>query len=274
MAFPRRLLVPGEEVVVEAHPNWSVLARATALAVVIVAGCVTAAVWWTSAPSFVLWALLAVGVLAGASYLARLVVWRSRLLVITTVRVVYRSGVVKRTGREIRLDRIQDVRYHQSLLERLAGAGSLTIESAGAGGQEPFIDVRHPAQMQSLINELIGGRQPAGDEPEPTLPAAPRASERRERRSGGRRDAGRREDLERDTGGLADSGRPTPVVPMPAVPPPSRPAPGYGADARSEAGGGGGGLREELRDLERLHEAGVLTDDEFTRKRRQLLGLD
>ena len=270
MAFPRRLLVPGEEIVVEAHPNWSVLARSTVLAFVVVAGCVAGAVLWTSAPSFVLLGLLAIAVLAVASYGARLAIWRSNLFVITTVRVVYRSGVVRRTGREIRLDRIQDVRYHQTLLERLAGAGSLTIESAGAGGREPFPDIRHPAEMQSLINELIGPGEEEAEEGQ-HWPVA-RSSERRGHRSSGRRDRRARRAFDPDAHGLADSGLATPVVPIPAVAPPSSlpPPPGGGGPPA----GSSAGLREELRDLERLHEAGVLTDDEFTRKRRQLLGLD
>jgi hypothetical protein len=36
----------------------------------------------------------------------------------------------------------------------------------------------------------------------------------------------------------------------------------------------GGALGDQLRDLERLHQAGVITDDEFDRKRKQVLGLD
>ena len=36
----------------------------------------------------------------------------------------------------------------------------------------------------------------------------------------------------------------------------------------------GGQLGDRLRDLERMHELGVITDDEFDRKRRELLGLE
>jgi uncharacterized membrane protein YdbT with pleckstrin-like domain len=69
--------------------------------------------------------------------------------------VIYRHGVVTRKSREIPLESIQDVSYSQTIFERMVAAGSLTIESAGREGQEPFPDVAHPAKLQSTINQLI-----------------------------------------------------------------------------------------------------------------------
>jgi membrane protein YdbS with pleckstrin-like domain len=160
MAFPRKLLAPGEEIVLEAHPNWSILVPRVALFVLVVAGCISVVVLWTNAPLWVGWALLGVAGVFLLFLAAKLLVWRSTTLVLTNLRVVYRTGVLRRLGREIPLDRVQDVTYSQSILERMVGAGSLTIESAGAHGDEPFPDIRHPAAVQSLINRLI--TQPGG----------------------------------------------------------------------------------------------------------------
>lgn len=159
MAFPRKLLAPGEEIVLETHPNWSILVPRVSLFVLVVAGCVAVVVEWKSAPLWVGYALLGVAALFLLWVLGKVVTWRSTSLVLTNLRVVYRTGVVRRLGREIPLDRVQDVTYVQSIVERLVGAGSLTIQSAGAGGDEPFPDIRHPALVQSLINRLIS--QPA-----------------------------------------------------------------------------------------------------------------
>jgi membrane protein YdbS with pleckstrin-like domain len=155
MAFPRKLLSPGEEVVLEAHPNWSILVPRVALFLVIVAGCLSIVAAWTHAPLWVGWVLLGVAAAFLLGLLAKIVVWRSTTLVLTTVRVVYRTGALRRLGREIPLDRVQNVTYRQSIVERLVGAGSLTIESAGMHGDDPFPDIRHPASVQSLINRLI-----------------------------------------------------------------------------------------------------------------------
>ena len=45
---------------------------------------------------------------------------------------------------EVPLQRINDVRFHQSILDRAVGAGDLIIESAGTQGQEVFADIRQP----------------------------------------------------------------------------------------------------------------------------------
>lgn len=224
MAFPDKLLAPDEHVVIEAHPNWSVLARPVFFALLDLAGCIAILAEWSSPPSVLPYVLLAGVLLAGAVLAGRVVSYRSRLLVITSDRVIYRFGVLRRTGREIPLRRVQDVTYHQSLLQRLCRAGSLTIQSAGASGSEAFCDVGRPAEMQSLINRLIAG----GYRVEPVLsePGDPSTSE------------------------------------LPAVP--AVPSGVAGATL----------LREQLVHLERLHELGVLDDDEFDTKRRSLLDVD
>ncbi|MGO9910772.1 MAG: PH domain-containing protein [Acidimicrobiales bacterium] len=263
MPFPRKLLTPGEEVIVEAHPNWSILVRPVAIALVVVGGWAAIRVLWSSEPSVVGYLFAAIAVLGVLWLVSQLVAWRARLLVITTTRVVYRWGIIRRTGREIPLDRVQDVTYHQSFIERMVGAGSLTIESAGKSGQEPFPDVRHPAELQSVINQLITGDRDAWRRaammaqqapPAPAASPAPRSEP-----------------------------TPAPVPPQPYAQPPyaqpyvpapedtSRLEPVAPRDVPPAALGGV--LGEQLRDLERLHEAGVLTDDEFDRKRKQLLGL-
>jgi membrane protein YdbS with pleckstrin-like domain len=160
MAFPRKLLAPGEDVVLEAHPNWSILVPRTSLFLLVVAGCVAIVVLWGSAPLWFGYVLLGFAGLFFLALLAKILVWRSTTLVLTNRRVVYRTGVFRRLGREIPLDRVQDVTYTQSILERLVGAGSLTIESAGAGGEDPFPDIRRPAVVQSLINRLITAPTP------------------------------------------------------------------------------------------------------------------
>jgi membrane protein YdbS with pleckstrin-like domain len=250
--FPRKLLTPGEEVVVEAHPNWSILVRPVAIALVIVGGWVAVTLLWGSEPTVVGYIFAAIAVLVVLWLVSQLVSWRARLLVITTTRVVYRWGIVRRTGREIPLDRVQDVTYHQSFIERLVGAGSLTIESAGKSGQEPFPDVRHPAELQSLINQLITGdrdgwRRAAAVAQQAPMPAPMPAP--------------------------APAAPAQPFSPSYAEPPEKTDSLAPVAPREVSSAGLGGVLGEQLRDLERLHEAGVLTDDEFDRKRKQLLGL-
>jgi membrane protein YdbS with pleckstrin-like domain len=258
MAYPRKLLIPGEEIVVEAHANWSILVRPVAITVLLVGGCVAAGVAWSSAPSWIDYVFAAAGAIVGLWFAAQVFAYRSRLLVITTTRVIYRWGVLRRTGREIPLDRVQDVTYHQTILERIVGAGSLLVESAGASGEEPFPDVRNPARLQSLINQLIAGDRSAfrqqASPPPPTPMSSPAV--------------------------WAPQHDPDPTDGYPPVPPgpPPRadggvPDPGLAPAASAAGPPVDFAVAEKLRDLERLHQAGVLTDEEFDAKRRQILGL-
>jgi membrane protein YdbS with pleckstrin-like domain len=272
LAFPTKLLAPGEEVVSESRPNWSVLAGPILSFVVVLAACVSVVFLWGSAPIVVGYVLAGVALLAACWLAGQIVSWRSRLLVITNRRVVYRWGVLRRTGREIPLERVQDVTFHQTILERIVGAGSLLIESAGKDGQEPFPDIRRPAEKQSLINRLTTGGPAVW--PNEDLYQETRRSERRR---------SQQEPVAPPARALpprwvpADRDPPTgqlPRVPLgsgslspqaEATPIPTPPFSSSGASISPD-------LRQQLRDLEELHEAGVLTDAEFDRKRRELLG--
>ena len=250
MSFPRKLLAPGEEVVSESGPHWARVVPRVGAALLVMAGCAAVVPLWPSAPLFVGWILLAIGLAAMGGAAARLVSWRATELTITTRRIVYRTGVLHRLGREIPLSRVQDVTYHQSLLERMLGAGSLTIESAGEAGQEPFPDIRRPASVQSLINQLVSGGLGAPA----TAPAGPAASVRT------RFVPAAATGPERIVGSSTDPAR-------------TRATESVGT-ARSHNAVGGGGARshtEELRELAELHRLGVLTDDEYERQCRRVL---
>jgi uncharacterized membrane protein YdbT with pleckstrin-like domain len=154
--YPRKLLNAGEEIVLETRPNWSLMAGPVLLGVLVLAALVVILVLTANKlPVWVGVVLLAVFLLDIGYVLARYIIWRATLLVITSDRVIYRTGVVTRRGREIPMNRVQDVSFSQSLFERMVGAGSLTVESAGEHGQEPFPDIAHPEKVQSTINRLL-----------------------------------------------------------------------------------------------------------------------
>lgn len=267
MAYPTRLLAEGEEVVDESRPSWSVLTGPVLFFLLVIAGCTAVVVLFGSAPIAVGYGLVAVAFLALCWLVAKVIAWRARLLVVTNRRVIYRSGALRRTGREIPLARIQDVTYHQSLFERMLGTGSLLIESAGSHGQEPFSDIRRPERVQSLINQLASGPYPGPssahrargpsrrpEDEKRSVPAPPPVSSRFVRA-----------DRDAPTGEL-------PLVGREAAQPRPGEVTGSLWPARSEPAQFGNELRQQLRDLEELHQAGVLTDAEFDAKRRELLG--
>jgi hypothetical protein len=81
--------------------------------------------------------------------------WRTSHYVFTTHRVLIRTGVLRHVGRDISLQRINDVGFVQSLWDRIVKSGSLTIESAGEHGQQELHNIPKSDQMQQLLNRLI-----------------------------------------------------------------------------------------------------------------------
>ena len=77
--------------------------------------------------------------------------------VITSNRLIFRQGVIAKSGIEIPLERVNNVNFHQVMFERMLGAGDLLIESGGEDGQQRFTDIRHPAQVQNLIHAQMEG---------------------------------------------------------------------------------------------------------------------
>lgn len=79
--------------------------------------------------------------------------------VVTTHRLVYRSGLMAKRGKEIPLERINDISFNQSVFERMIGTGDLAIESAGAQSRETFSDIPKPSQVQNEIYKQMEGAE-------------------------------------------------------------------------------------------------------------------
>ena len=154
MAFPERLLAEDEELIYDLRPHWLTLV-VPALVTIVVVVAVGAA--WVVMPAGDLQqpGRLAVGVVGLVVLLVavagRVLRWSTTHFVLTTERLIFRSGVVAKFGREIPLERINDVTFSQSLLERLVGVGDLLLESAGEHGQSRFSDIRDPEAVQLEI---------------------------------------------------------------------------------------------------------------------------
>ncbi|HEV3225518.1 MAG TPA: SHOCT domain-containing protein, partial [Acidimicrobiales bacterium] len=58
-------------------------------------------------------------------------------------------------GVEIPMDRISNINFHQTMWERVIGAGDLEIESAGRDGQSKFNDVWHPDAVQQELYRVM-----------------------------------------------------------------------------------------------------------------------
>lgn len=146
MGYPKRLLSKDEVIVSEFRPHWTGILKEGALLLLIVILVVLVQIqgWngWISV------GLVVAGLLVTARGLIR---WLTTLHVITNERVIYRAGLISKTGKEIPHEVINDVAFNQRALERIFGTGDLLIESAGTHGQSRYRDIPDPEGVQSLI---------------------------------------------------------------------------------------------------------------------------
>jgi uncharacterized membrane protein YdbT with pleckstrin-like domain len=150
--YPRKLLNPGEQIVFDLHPHWWYFSGITVAGLVLVAAIVAVPLTVTGQAEKVLaLAVAGLGILWLAWLVAKLLAWRTTHFVLTTDRLIFRAGVLGRSGREIPLERVNDISFHQSLFERAVGTGDLMIESAGRQGQDVFSRLPHPDRAQQAI---------------------------------------------------------------------------------------------------------------------------
>ncbi|HEY5663606.1 MAG TPA: PH domain-containing protein [Ilumatobacter sp.] len=156
MPYPKKLLNDYETVALDLHPHWWYFAEpVTSLVGSVVLGIVVR-VFLDGDVEKALTYVALVLILACALWLVvRYLKWATTNFVITSDRVIFRSGVIGKTGIEIPLERVNNVLFNQSIFERLLGAGDLLIESGGEDGQQRFSDVRRPEQVQNLIHSQM-----------------------------------------------------------------------------------------------------------------------
>jgi len=146
MPFPKKNLNANETIALDMHPHW----------------------WYFAEPAFSLLGSIVFGAIVLAktdkgtdTYKALgtigLMKWLTTNFVITSNRLIFRQGVIGKSGVEIPLERVNNVNFNQSVFERILGAGDLLIESGGEDGQQRFTDIRRPAQVQNLIHAQMEG---------------------------------------------------------------------------------------------------------------------
>jgi len=156
--YPDQLLADDEKVVRHLHPHWITLVRPVFFFVLVVGGgAFLAAIVPNRSWRDVAWiaiAAVAAILLVWLSVIPFLA-WRTTHYVLTTHRVLIRTGIMHHRGRDIALGRINDVSFEQSLWDRIIGAGTLMVESAGESGQQVLRNIPHSDRAQQTINRLI-----------------------------------------------------------------------------------------------------------------------
>jgi membrane protein YdbS with pleckstrin-like domain len=157
VGYPDNVLAADERVVLHRHPHWKRLIGPVLLLLLATAaagfglGVVNHTDWDQMAKNIV---MVVVGViwliLIGWLTLWPLWSWRTTHFVITDRRVMFRHGVMTRSGIDIPLARINSVEFRHGLLDRMVRTGTLIVESASQDPLE-FHDIPRVEQVHSLL---------------------------------------------------------------------------------------------------------------------------
>ena len=160
MAFPSKLLNPGEHVVVSTRTHVKALIL-PGLGVVVA---LAAALFLTGlvdngVARIVVWALfLAVVVWFVVGPLLR---WLTTTYTFTNRRFIKRSGFIAKEGRTIPLNRISGVDFEIGVIDRVFGCGTLVVSDASTDGSVMLHDIpqveRVQLQVSDELHRLSGG---------------------------------------------------------------------------------------------------------------------
>jgi uncharacterized membrane protein YdbT with pleckstrin-like domain len=114
-------------------------------------------------PAYTIW-LLAVPAVILILALSRHV--RRRLVTLTVQGDLlrYEEGLFSKTTRSVELSKVQDVRVDQSLGQRMAGIGDLSLETAGGGSRIEIQSIDRPQWVADRILALARGQRQMGGE--------------------------------------------------------------------------------------------------------------
>jgi uncharacterized membrane protein YdbT with pleckstrin-like domain len=158
----------------QGHPSWrSIIAfYIKGLFVVLIAAFVVAIVTnitgdGTDSGLVSLVAVVGVAVIVLAGFIKRVTVHYT----ITTRRLHIKRGIISREIQETRLERVQNVNYDQSVLQRLLQVGDVDFDTA-AGDDFNFVfaGVANPDEVVERVDRATHAAHPEGLGDEPTAP--------------------------------------------------------------------------------------------------------
>jgi uncharacterized membrane protein YdbT with pleckstrin-like domain len=154
VAFPSKLLNPGEHVVVSTrtHPKALVLPGLVVLVALAVSVFLDGLVDG-STPSLVVWVLFLVALVW--FLVGPLLRWLTTTYTFTNRRFIKRSGFVAKEGRTIPLNRISGVDFEIGVIDRIFGCGTLVVSDASTAGSVMLRDIPDVEQVQLQVAEQL-----------------------------------------------------------------------------------------------------------------------
>jgi uncharacterized membrane protein YdbT with pleckstrin-like domain len=150
MSYVQRVLQPGEVVRHTASAHWIVYWPGALCIVAAIAALIWAGFLPGNLASWVHW-LAALLTVIGLVFLVReWFGWWTTEIAVTNLRVIYKTGLIKRTTNEMNMDKVESVKVEQSILGRILDYGTVSITGTGAG-LEALPLVARPIELRNSI---------------------------------------------------------------------------------------------------------------------------
>ena len=158
-------LMPGEKMVLASNPHWFYFWKQVAAGLGVIGLLLLLTTVGDGALGDVLfWVTVAAVVVLVLNTLYEFVQWKTTRFAVTSQRVAFQSGILRRRGVSIPLNRINNVNFEQSFVARLLSNGIVTIESAGETGDSVFENIPDPERVRSVIFGQVEADESADSE--------------------------------------------------------------------------------------------------------------
>ncbi len=152
MSYLTQILQPDEKVLFDGRLHWIIYGRAILFA--LLAGLCAGALYFVGDQQGLKFSALSVALIFGVIAIAFALhaSWRSFMteIAVTTTRVIYKTGFIRRYTVEMNMDKVESVDVVQPLLGRLLDYGSVRVRGTGAS-LEQLDYVAHPLALRSAI---------------------------------------------------------------------------------------------------------------------------
>ena len=158
MAISKKLLNPGERLIISTRQHPKALFMPILVLVVLLAVAVVAQVQlddsgFQQVLTYIVWVLAILGILWFT--VRPFLVWLTTVHAFTDRRLITRNGILTRRGHDIPLARVSDISIEINLIDRPFGCGSLLIADASTHGMVRLNDIPHVEAAQRQLNELL-----------------------------------------------------------------------------------------------------------------------
>jgi uncharacterized membrane protein YdbT with pleckstrin-like domain len=157
VVISQKLLNEGEHVVLSTRTH----AKALVLPVVVLLVVAGLAGYLSSLPDgdhagvwrWIIWVVAAV--LLAWFVVAPFLRWLLTTYTFTDRRLITRTGVLTRRGHDIPMNRISDISYEKSLLDRIFGCGTLVVSDASETGRVELRDIPRVEEAQLTVSDVL-----------------------------------------------------------------------------------------------------------------------